>query len=99
MATRGAYITFPSLSRTTINYLAGATGRLSAMTVAAILAAVIAVDSSFLGFATKCVLGGLLFYLGSDLLYRWLVDSSRRLALLDSLASWNCIHHHQVGVR
>ncbi len=47
IATLGGYISVTSLSRTTINYLAGATGRLSAMTVAAILAAVIAVDSSF----------------------------------------------------
>ena len=86
IATLGGYISVTSLSRTTINYLAGATGRLSAMTVAAILAAVIAVDSSFLGYVPKCVLGGLLFYLGSDLLYRWLVDSSRRLALLEYLS-------------
>ena len=56
------------------------------MTVAAILAAVIAVDFSFPGYVPKCVLGGLLFYLGSDLLYRWLVDSSRRLALLEYLS-------------
>jgi sulfate permease, SulP family len=86
IATLGGYISVTSLSRTTINYLAGATGRLSAMTVAAILAAVIAVDSSFLGYVPKCVLGGLLFYLGADLLYRWLVDSSRRLALLEYLS-------------
>jgi sulfate permease, SulP family len=86
IATLGGYISVTSLSRTTINYLAGATGRLSAMTVAAILAAVIAVDSSFLGYVPKCVLGGLLFYLGAELLYRWLVDSSRRLALLEYLS-------------
>ena len=44
------------------------------------------VGSSFLGYVPKCVLGGLLFYLGADLLYRWLVDSSRRLALLEYLS-------------
>ena len=86
IAALGGYISVTSLSRTTVNYLAGATGRLSAMTVAAISAAVIAVDSSVLGYMPKCVLGGLLFYLGADLLYRWLVDSSRRLALLEYLS-------------
>jgi SulP family sulfate permease len=34
----------------------------------------------------KCVLGGLLFYLGGNLLYRWLVDSARRLLLLEYLS-------------
>jgi sulfate permease, SulP family len=86
IAALGGYISVTSLSRTTVNYLAGATGRISAMTVAAISAAVIAVDSSFLGYVPKCVLGGLLFYLGADLLYRWLVDSSRRLAVPEYLS-------------
>ena len=86
IAALGGYISVTSLSRTTVNYLAGATGRLSAITVAAISAAVIAADASFLGYVPKCVLGGLLFYLGADLIYRWLVDSSRRLAFLEYLS-------------
>ncbi len=86
IAALGGYISVTSLSRTTVNHLAGATGRLSAMTVAAVSAAVLAVDASFLGYVPKCVLGGLLFYLGADLLYRWLVDSARRLALIEYLS-------------
>ena len=86
IAALGGYISVTSLSWTTVNYLAGATGPLSAITVAAISAAVIAADPSFLGYVPKCVLGGLLFYLGADLLYRWVVDLSRRLAFLEYLS-------------
>src|SRR5262245_17390134 len=86
IAALGGYISVTSLSRTTVNHLAGATGRLSAMTVAAISAAVVAADFSFLGYVPKCVLGGLLFCLGADLLYRWLVESARRLAPLEYLS-------------
>jgi sulfate permease, SulP family len=82
----GGCISVTSVSRTSVNYLAGATSRLPAITVAAILAAMIWADPSFLGYVPKCVLGGLLFYLGADLLYRWLVDSLRRLAVLEYLS-------------
>jgi sulfate permease, SulP family len=83
IAALGGYVSVTSVSRTTVNYTAGATGRLSAITVAAITAGTIVVDPSLLGYLPKCVLGGLLLYLGADLLYRWLVESSRRLAVLE----------------
>lgn len=66
--------------------MAGATSRLSAITVAATTAAVIVVDPSLLGYLPKCVLGGLLIYLGANLLYRWLLESSRRLTVLEYLS-------------
>ena len=83
IAALGGYVSVTSVSRTTVNHTAGATGRLSAITVAAITAATIVVDPSLLGYLPKCVLGGLLLYLGADLLYRWLVESSRQLAILE----------------
>ena len=83
IAALGGYVSVTSVSRTAVNYMAGATGRLSAITVAAITAGTIVVDPSLLGYLPKCVLGGLLLYLGGDLLYRWLVESSRRLAVLE----------------
>jgi len=83
IAALGGYVSVTSVSRTAVNYTAGATGRLSAITVAAITAGTIVVDPSLLGYLPKCVLGGLLLYLGGDLLYRWLVESSRRLAVLE----------------
>ena len=43
-------------------------------------------DPSFLGYVPKFVLAGLLFYLGSDLVYQWLLHSSRRLLPLEYLS-------------
>ena len=67
-----------SLSRTTLNYAAGARGRLSGLTVAAISAVVLFVNPGFVGYVPKFVLGGLLFYLGLDLMFRWLIESARK---------------------
>jgi SulP family sulfate permease len=86
IAALGGVIGITSMSRTTANYLAGARGRLSAMTVAAALVAVIGFDSGFLGYVPKCVLGGLLLFLGAELLYRWLVDSARQLAYVEYIS-------------
>jgi SulP family sulfate permease len=65
---------------------AGATGRIGGITVAAISAAVLFAGPSFLGYVPKYILGGLLFYLGADLVYQWLVLSWRRLLLIEYLS-------------
>ena len=78
-AALGGYVSCTSLSRSLLVRAAGATSRLSGLTVAAISAAVLVADPSFLGYVPKYVLGGLLFYLGADLVYQWLIHSSRRL--------------------
>ena len=75
-----------SLSRTTINYAAGARGRLSGLTVAAISAVVLFANPGFVGYVPKFVLGGLLLYLGLDLMFRWLIESARRLSRLEYLS-------------
>ena len=82
----GGMVTCTSLSRSILARTAGATGRLSGVTVAAISAAVLIADPSFLGYVPKYVLGGLLFYLGSDLVYQWLIHSSRRLLPIEYLS-------------
>jgi SulP family sulfate permease len=82
----GGMVVCTSLSRSILAYTAGATSRLSGLTVAAIAAAVLVADPSFLGYVPKYVLGGLLFYLGSDLVYQWLIHSSRRLLPLEYLS-------------
>src|SRR5262249_28083749 len=64
IAAVGGYIGVTSVSRTVVNYLAGATSSLSAITVAWVSAAGVVVNPNFLGYVPKCVLGGLLFYLG-----------------------------------
>jgi sulfate permease, SulP family len=82
----GGMVVCTSLSRSILVRTAGATSRLSGLTVAAISAAVLIADPSFLGYVPKYVLGGLLFYLGSDLVYQWLIHSSRRLLPLEYLS-------------
>jgi SulP family sulfate permease len=82
----GGYVSSTSLSRSILVRTAGATSRLSGLTVAAISAAVLIADPSFLGYVPKYILGGLLFYLGSDLVYQWLVRSSQRLLPIEYLS-------------
>jgi len=82
----GGYVSCMSLSRTTLAYSAGARGRLAGMSVAVIAALMLIVDPAFLSFIPKSVLGGLLLFMGLDLLYKWLVQSSRRLMLVDYLS-------------
>jgi sulfate permease, SulP family len=85
-AALGGYVSSTSLSRSILVRTAGATSRLAGLTVAAISAGVLIVDPAFLGYVPKYVLGGLLFYLGADLVYQWLISSSRRLLPLEYLS-------------
>jgi sulfate permease, SulP family len=82
-AALGGYVSCVSLSRSTLNYAVGATGRLAGVTMAVIAAGMLLLNPSFLAYVPKCVLGGLLLYLGLDLLYRWLVASRRRLSAVE----------------
>jgi SulP family sulfate permease len=82
-AALGGYVSCVSLSRSTLNFSTGATGRLAGVTMAAIAAAMLVVNPSFLAYVPKFVLGGLLLYLGLDLLYRWLVVSRTRLSIVE----------------
>jgi SulP family sulfate permease len=82
-AALGGYGSTIALNRTTLNYLAGARGRLSGLTVAAVSALVLFVDPGFITYVPKFVLGGLLLYLGGLLVYEWLIDSARRISVLE----------------
>ncbi len=86
IAALGGYVSCTSFSRSMLVRTAGATGRIGGLTVAAISAAVLFAGPSFLGYVPKYILGGLLFYLGADLVYQWLIASSRRLLLLEYLS-------------
>ena len=79
----GGYVNCTSLSRTTLSYTAGARGRVSGLTVAALSIAVFAIGPGFLAYAPKFLLGGLLFYMGWNLIQRWLIESTRRLSPLE----------------
>jgi SulP family sulfate permease len=79
----GGYPSCVSLSRTTLNYQAGGRGRLCGLIVAAVAVVMLAVDPGFLAYVPKFVLGGLLLYLGFNLMYAWIVDSAKRLSWLE----------------
>jgi SulP family sulfate permease len=53
------------------------------MVVAAISALVLTADPGFLAYVPRYVLGGLLLYLGTQLIYGWLIDSARRISPLE----------------
>jgi SulP family sulfate permease len=79
----GGYVSCVSLSRSIINYSAGARSRSAGIMVAAACAAMLATNPGFLAYVPKCALGGLLFYVGFELIYRWLVASWRQLLLVE----------------
>ena len=82
----GGYVSSLSLSRTSLAYSAGATGRLTGLTVAGISASMLVLDPEFLSYVPKYALGGLLFFAGGQLSYRWLIQSAGRLQPLDYLS-------------
>jgi SulP family sulfate permease len=85
-AALGGIVSCTSISRSVLVRLAGATTRICGLTVAAICAALLLVGPGILGGVPKYVLGGVLFFLGSGLLYQWLIRSSRQLALPEYLS-------------
>ncbi len=85
-AALGGYVSCTSFSRSMLVRMAGATSRISGLTVAAISAAVLVADPGFLGYVPKYVLAGLLFYLGGGLVYQWIIRSSRQLLRLEYLS-------------
>jgi len=85
-AALGGYVSCTSLSRSILVRNIGSRSRIAGLTVAAISAAILIADASFLGYVPKFILSGLLFYLGADLVYQWLLHSSRRLLPLEYLS-------------
>ena len=85
-AALGGYVNCTSLSRSILVRTAGATSRISGLTVAVISAALLVADLSFLGYVPKYVLAGLLFLLGAGLVYQWLIQSARQLQRIDYLS-------------
>jgi sulfate permease, SulP family len=85
-AASGGYVSCTSLSRSILIQTAGATNRLAGFTVAAVSAAILIADPSFLGFVPKFILAGLLLFLGAGLVHQWIVESARKLPLVDYLS-------------
>jgi SulP family sulfate permease len=82
----GGYTGCISISRSVLNFNGGGTGRLSGLTVAAISVLMLAVAPVLLGYMPKFVLGGLLIYLGADQLHKWIIQSRRRLSVVEYLS-------------
>jgi SulP family sulfate permease len=82
----GGYTGCVSISRSMLNLNSGGTGRLSGLTVAAISALMLGAAPMLLGYMPKFVLGGLLIYLGADQLHKWIVESRRRLSVVEYLS-------------
>ncbi len=82
----GGYTGCISMSRTILNFNSGGTGRLSGLTAAAISLLMLYAAPAVLGTMPKFVLGGLLIYLGADLLHKWTVLSRRRHSLTEYLS-------------
>jgi len=82
----GGYIGSASASRTLLNEASGSRGRLSGLTVAAVATLGVFAGPGLIGYLPKFVLGALLFYLGADQLYRWLVVSWSRLSRTEYIA-------------
>ena len=82
----GGYVSCLALGRTTLGHTAGATGRITGLTVAVISAVLLVADPALLGYMPKYALGGLLFYLGARLVYQWLIRSAWQLPLTEYLS-------------
>ncbi|EKS33198.1 SLC26A/SulP transporter family protein [Afipia clevelandensis] len=82
----GGYAGCISLSRSLLNAGGGARTRVSGMTVAVIAGLMLVADPALLGYMPKFILGGLLIYLGSDQLNRWIIESRRRLSTTEYLS-------------
>jgi sulfate permease, SulP family len=85
-AALGGLVSCTSVSRSTLARVAGATSRLAGLTVAAVCAVLLLVGPGLLGAVPKFVLGGVLCFLGSGLVYQWLIRSSRQLLLIEYLS-------------
>lgn len=74
-----------ALSRSLLNFKAGATSRISGMAAALFCACVLLLGTSSIGYFPRPILGGLLLYLGLSLLIEWVYDGWFRLSRFDYL--------------
>ncbi len=79
----GGYPGCVSVSRSMLNLNSGGTGPLAGITTSAISLLMLLFAPALLGYIPKFVLGGLLLYLGADALHKWIVQSRRRLSIIE----------------
>ncbi len=71
----GGMVGYLSINRCLLNQQAGARSPLAGMIAGGFCGAVLLLGSSFLAYVPKPVLGGLLLYIGTNLLYRWVFQA------------------------
>ncbi|MDX2216754.1 MAG: SulP family inorganic anion transporter [Oculatellaceae cyanobacterium bins.114] len=79
----GGMAGYLSISRTILNYKAGATNRFAGVFAATLCATFLIFGVSFLAYLPKAIFGGLLLYIGLSLLFEWVYQSWFELARLD----------------
>ncbi len=79
----GGMVGYQTLSLSALSYRIGARGRLPGLVAALVCAAIAIAGAGLLAFFPKALLGGLLFYLGLDFLYEWVVAGWARLSRTD----------------
>jgi sulfate permease, SulP family len=82
----GGYTGCISAGRSMLNLNAGGSGPLAGITTSAISLLMLLFAPTLLGYIPKFVLGGLLLYLGADALHKWIVQSRRRLSILEYIS-------------
>jgi len=82
-AITGGTIGFQSLSTSALQLRIGARGRLVAMMIVAVCLLVLVAGSSLLAYIPRALLGGLLLFMGLDLLDNWLIQGWQKFNRLD----------------
>lgn len=81
----GAMTGCMALSRTILNFKAGASNRVAGISAALLCGVLLVFGAQALSLFPRAVLGGLLLYLGFSLLVEWVVDGWSRLSRFDYL--------------
>lgn len=79
----GGMIGYLSISRSLLNYQAGARRRIAGFVTVGVCLSFLIFGVSFLSYVPKAAFGGLLLYLGISLLVEWVYDAWFRLSRLD----------------
>ncbi|MDD5673616.1 MAG: SulP family inorganic anion transporter [Chitinivibrionales bacterium] len=87
----GALAGCTALSRTILNFKAGATNRIAGVSAAVLCGILLLFGAQVFSLFPRVVLGGLLLYLGLSLLLEWVWDGFSKLSRFDYLLVWAII--------
>jgi SulP family sulfate permease len=79
---------YQTLSLSVLSQRLGAKSRLTNLVTALLCGAALLFGASLISYFPKAVLGGMLFFLGLSFMVEWLVDSYKKLPLMDYLLVW-----------